>query len=121
MITVRPAAQADKSQILSFCANTFSWGDYIDHVWDLWLHDKNGRMLIAESDGVQVGLSHVSLCPDSNIWLEGVRVHPSFRRTKIATELFGEMLRYGARYGARHAQAIVARENPASQKMMEYG
>jgi hypothetical protein len=77
-------------------------------------------MLVAELDGTQVGLSHVSACRGSrSIWLEGVRVHPKFRRSKIATRLIDEMLTYGLEKGAGQALAIVSRENTASQKMME--
>ena len=34
MIKIRTATKADKEEILSFCSNTFSWGDYIDQVWE---------------------------------------------------------------------------------------
>lgn len=120
MITIREATPADRDEVLSFCSNTFSWGDYINQVWDLWLNDERGKMLVAESDGRQVGLSHVALCKGSNsIWLEGVRVHPSFRRAGIATDLMDNMLGYGIRQGAPHALAIVAADNKASQRMME--
>ncbi len=110
----------DKSQVLSFCANTFSWGDYIDQVWDIWLRDPRGLMLVAELDGRQVGLSRVATCPDSrSIWLEGVRVHPSHRRSRIATALIKEMLEFGRERRASRALAIVAGDNTASQRMME--
>ena len=120
MIAIRAAAHVDKVQILNFCANTFSWGDYIDQVWDLWFQDKRGKMIVADSNGMQVGMAHVASCPDSQgIWLEGVRVHPSYRRSKIATCLIDEMLNYGIENGATHALAIVAKDNNASQRMME--
>ena len=120
MITIRDAEQGDKNEILSFCANTFSWGDYIEQVWDLWMQDDLGKMLVADTDGKKVGLSHVALCPNSNsIWLEGVRVHPMFRRLKIAATLIDEMEIYGIEHGAVEALAIVAEENTSSQQMME--
>ncbi|MGI0037147.1 MAG: GNAT family N-acetyltransferase, partial [Nitrososphaera sp.] len=100
--------------------NTFSWGDYIDQVWDLWFQDRHGRMLVADSSGLQVGMAHVAACADSqSVWLEGVRVHPSYRRSKIATWLIEEMVKYGIEKGATQAYAIVARDNVASQRMME--
>ena len=33
-IKIRRAKSSDKEEILGFCTNTFSWGDYIDQVWD---------------------------------------------------------------------------------------
>jgi GNAT superfamily N-acetyltransferase len=120
LITIRAAVQGDKNEILSFCTHTFTWGDYIEQVWDLWIQDGDGKMLVAEADGRKAGLSHVSQCPNSaSIWLEGVRVHPMFRRLKIATALIEEMQRYGIGHGATEALAIVSQENRSSQQMME--
>jgi ribosomal protein S18 acetylase RimI-like enzyme len=120
LITIREAINGDKNEVLGFCANTFSWGDYIEQVWDLWIQDGDGKMLVANAEGKRVGLSHVALCPNSSsIWLEGVRVHPMFRRVKIATALIDEMQRYGIEHGATEALAIVARDNTSSQQMME--
>lgn len=119
MIAIRDALEADRIPILSFCANTFTWGDYIDQVWDLWFHNKHSRMLVADSNGMQVGLAHVTSCPDSqSVWLEGVRVHPSYRRSKIASRLIDEMLKFGLENGAADAHAIVAKDNIGSQRMM---
>lgn len=78
-------------------------------------------MLVAELDGREVGLSHVALCPNSDsAWLEGIRVHPTYRRAGVATALMDRMIEYGKKKGARRALAIVAKDNSASQKMMEH-
>lgn len=120
MVTIRTAQAEDKDELLSFCTTTFSWGDYIDQVWDLWLSDLEGQLLVAESGGSKVGLAHVSACPEqASIWLEGIRVHPAHRRGMIATALLERMLAYGRERGFSGAQAIVARDNLASQSMME--
>ena len=34
---IRDAINSDKFSVLSFCKDTFSWGDYIQDVWDYWL------------------------------------------------------------------------------------
>jgi GNAT superfamily N-acetyltransferase len=119
-VRIRKAIKSDKEEILSFCSNTFEWGDYIDQVWDLWHADKTGRLLIAESESKKIAMSHVAVCPDSkNAWLEGVRVHPGYRRSRVASQLIEKMVRYGTQKGARQASAIVAADNTASQRMME--
>lgn len=115
---IRPAKRSDKQEILSFCVNTFRWGDYIDRVWDYWF--KSGRLLVVEEGGRKIGMSHVTLCPDGRgMWLEGVRVHPEYRRSRIATRLLEKMIEYGRQKGARQAAAIVDVTNVASQRMME--
>jgi N-acetylglutamate synthase-like GNAT family acetyltransferase len=120
MITIRPAKKSDKDEILSFCINTFSWGDYINRVWDYWYAEKNGQLFVVESSGEKIAMSHVAICPEGKgIWLEGIRVHPDHRRSYIATMLLAKMLEYGRRKGAREASAIVDATNFASQSMME--
>lgn len=117
---IRPAKKTDKEQILSFCVETFDWGDYIDKVWDFWFSGKNGRLFVVEDNGRSIAMSHVALCDDSRLaWLQGVRVRPDYRRSSIATQLLDAMLAYAGRHGARQASAIVSMENVPSQRMME--
>ena len=118
---IRAGRQSDKEKILSFCIDTFNWGDYIDKVWDYWYRDKNGWLYVVEDDkGDSVAMSHVALCPGGkSAWLQGIRVRPDYRRSKVATRLIDKMLGHSVRMGAREASAIVAVENAASQHMME--
>lgn len=115
---IRAAKSSDREEILSFCVDTFSWGDYIDRVWDYWF--RTGRLYVVEDAGRSIAMSHVAPCPDGKtVWLEGVRVHPDYRRSKIATQLMEKMLEYGRKKGAQQASAIVDVTNTASQKMVE--
>jgi len=38
---IREANDRDKITVLKFCKDTFSWGDYIEHVWDFWLSEEH--------------------------------------------------------------------------------
>jgi N-acetylglutamate synthase-like GNAT family acetyltransferase len=115
---IRPAKSSDKEEILSFCTSTFSWGDYIDQVWDMWRQE--GKLFVAESDGKKIAMAHAAVCPGKRqVWLEGVRVSPDYRRSKIATALIEKMLQHGKKHGVRRACAIVAADNTASRRMME--
>ena len=127
---IRHATKSDKEEVLRFCVNTFEWGDYLDQVWDLWYSDRNGVLLVAEDDeeynihskkwSSVIAVSHASLCPNNkNVWLEGIRVHPNFRRRSVATQLLNTMISYGKEQGAEEASAMVAGNNIASQLMME--
>jgi N-acetylglutamate synthase-like GNAT family acetyltransferase len=120
MIMIRPARKSDKDEILSFCVNTFRWGDYINRVWDYWYAEKNSQLFVVESGSEKIAMSHVAICPEGKgIWVEGIRVHPDHRRSYIATTLLAKMLEYGRRKGAQEASAIVDATNFASQRMME--
>lgn len=122
-IRIRAARRSDREPVLEFCRGTFSWGDYIERVWDMWLADAaagRGRLLVAEQGARRIAMSHVAVCPGGrSAWLEGVRVHPDFRRSGVASALVKSMLAYASRRGAGQASAIVAEDNTASQRMME--
>lgn len=75
--------------------------------------------MVGESEGKKMALAHVAMCPGRLAWLEGVRVHPDFRRAKVATALLDRMLAWAAKKGAREASAIVSQENVPSQRMLE--
>jgi N-acetylglutamate synthase-like GNAT family acetyltransferase len=130
----RIARKSDRDDIMSFCNDTFSWGDYIAKVWDLWYTDRNGILFVADlgekkrkenkihksESNPTIAVSHVALCPNKRlIWLEGIRVHPAYRRSKVATHLIGKMLLYGKKQGVKEASAIVATNNIASQHMIK--
>ncbi|MGB7632960.1 MAG: GNAT family N-acetyltransferase [Nitrososphaeraceae archaeon] len=43
-----------------------------------------------------VGVSHAYVCPKrKQVWLEGIRVNPKYRRTGIASQLLDQMIKYG--------------------------
>jgi len=80
---IREAEPSDKRDVLSFCKKTFLWGDYIEYVWDYWLREGN---LFVAIDKKPIGICH-SFISNNQIWIEGIRIHPDFRRKKIASKL----------------------------------
>ena len=80
---IRIANDSDKTSVLKFCKDTFSWGDYIDQVWDFWLSEDH--LFLYEKQN-PVGICH-AFYSDDQVWVEGIRIKPEFRRKKIASEL----------------------------------
>jgi len=99
---IREATTLDKNPILKFCKDTFSWGDYVDQVWDFWLSE--GNLLLFEKQ-FPVGICHAFYSEDQ-IWIEGIRIDPNFRRQKIASKL------------VRHAESIGKEKNISSSFML---
>ncbi|MBA3750029.1 MAG: hypothetical protein H0X03_03895 [Nitrosopumilus sp.] len=68
---VRNAQTSDKSKILKFCNDTFEWGDYIEIVWDSWLIDPSGLLLVVDHPNLStlvyepVAVSHISIYPNN--------------------------------------------------------
>lgn len=119
--TVRTAQDSDRQPILQFCTDTFSWGDYIDVAWDIWMKDRKGRLFIADSQSSEsIAVGHAALCPyKESVWVEGVRVRQDHRKHGVASALIDAMLEFGRKRGASEALGIVASKNFASQRMME--
>jgi GNAT superfamily N-acetyltransferase len=78
--------------------------------------------LSSVTNQVVVGVSHAYVCPKGKqIWLEGIRINPKYRRMGIASKLTYHMIKHGKEIGsnAREAAAITAQGNIASRRMME--
>ncbi len=122
---IRKAINSDKEIVLDFCKNTFEWGDYINRVWDLWINDPSGLLLVTEindknkTKGHPIALSRVSVCPNNLSWIEGLRVNQDYRKQGIATSLLEFMLNFGIKKGFKDASAVVSVHNTSSQKMLE--
>ena len=122
IVRFRLATNQDKDPVLDFCKSTFSWGDYIDRVWDIWISEPNGMLLVAEAENhvkKPIAIIHGILIPEKTIWIEGIRVDSEYRKQNLATNLINQILEYGRRNGAIHSAAIVSLKNEASKRLME--
>jgi GNAT superfamily N-acetyltransferase len=118
-IEIRLARSEDREAVLAFSSHTWDWGDYIEYVWDEWLHDPQGMLFVATSDGQPVGVAHIRMLNKTEAWLEGMRVAPTFRRQGIATALFEAQLLEAMRRGAKTVRSITESTNTTSIRLME--
>ena len=104
------------------CKNTFSWGDYIDRVWDIWIREPNSTFLVAVNENnieKPIAIAHGILIPEKIVWIEGIRVDPKYRSQKLATNMYLHILDYARKKGALYSSAIVSINNDASKGLME--
>jgi ribosomal protein S18 acetylase RimI-like enzyme len=118
-ITVRPARTEDHDAVLAFCAHTWAWGDYIELVWDTWLNDPEGLLLVAVIEERPVGLVHIRLINNVDAWQEGMRVDPAYRRQGIARRLSMEAGVQAMRRGATTVRLLTESTNTASVHMID--
>lgn len=79
-VRFRKAKPSDKATVFDFCHKTFGrWGDYIPEVWDKWLKDKKGMFFAADLHSTAIGLGKITEHRPGELWLEGLRVDPTFR------------------------------------------
>ena len=111
---IRKAKKTDKDQILSFCHHTFRWGDYIDRVWDKWLAEKN--LFAIEQNGKAIGICNAGISPNQ-VWIEGIRINPDFRRKGYASRLVIEAESLARRKRLGISRMIIADNNKRSLSM----
>ncbi len=118
-IVVRPARAEDRDAVLAFCARIWEGHDYIALVWDAWFVDPRGVLLVAVERALErpVGLVHVRVVSDDEVWMEGIRVDPDARRRGIGRLLSTAALAAARERGAKVARLMISRANTASQQL----
>ncbi len=100
-VYIRAARTADREAVLRFSEHTWDWGDYLPFVWDRWLRERRGKLLVATIDRQPVAAAHVALAALGEGWLEGLRVDPAYRRQGIATVVTRRCLKETVKLGCR--------------------
>ncbi len=118
-VTIRLAQPEDKAAVLAFCAHTWDWGDYIPQVWDAWLADPSGRLLVAVLNDRPVALVHMRLVSPDECWLQGMRVDPSARGQGISRQINEQAMREAQQMGASVARLATRFDNLIAQRAVE--
>jgi len=101
------------------CAHTWDWGDYIPEVWDDWLADEQGLLIVGELEGRVVALSRIAFQPSGQIWLEGMRVDPEYRRLGVAGQFLDRSIALARERGARVVRLGTSHSNTPVHIMTE--
>jgi ribosomal protein S18 acetylase RimI-like enzyme len=120
---LRDVRPEDKENILSFCRNTWpGYGDFIPRAWDSWLRQRRGRFIVAELGNTPVGIAKVTDFGRGEVWLEGLRVDPRYRRRGIGNAINMEVARTLNRMRPQHIRFCTAQTNRASRRIgTKYG
>ncbi|KPL21937.1 MAG: hypothetical protein AMJ93_08440 [Anaerolineae bacterium SM23_84] len=73
---LRRARAPDKEVVLQSCQCTPESGDYVPLVWDEWLTDGQGALLVATAAERPVGVAKVSMLTPAEAWLQRLHVLP---------------------------------------------
>lgn len=114
-LTIRKALPSDAGQIIEFTRNTFSWGgDYVPNAINEWISEGTAYVAIIKDRVVGV-VNMVLIREMSTAWLEGLRVHPSYRRMGIGRALTEYVLNEAVKNGIKYAMLMIADWNEPSQ------
>lgn len=110
-IIIRPARTEDHQEVLAFCDQAGKTGDYIPDVWDDWLHDDTGLLLVATIHNQPVGIVHMQMLNTTEAWLEGMRVDSAYRRRGVASTLDNYAIQEAQQRGATSVRLITETGN----------
>lgn len=114
-LRIREADNSDKIHVLKFCKNTFSWGDYVEHVWNYWMSE--GHLFLAQKL-VPIGICH-AFYSDDQVWVEGIRIESNSRRQNIASELVKHAEILGLKKNLSFSFMLIDTENHISISMAQ--
>ncbi len=117
-LIIRPARPDDRPAMERICAHTWEWGDYIPEVWDEWLADRQGQVIVGELAGHVVALSKITFTAPDEVWLEGMRVHPEYRGRRIASDFLDYSLSHARDHGARVVRLGTGDHNMAAHAIL---
>jgi N-acetylglutamate synthase-like GNAT family acetyltransferase len=98
-IICRPARAGDKPDVLELTKNIWEGHDYVPQVWDEWLADPEGKLLVAEHENKVVGVSKLTHLSEGDWWMEGLRVHPDYEGQGIASRLTEQVVQLWTEIG----------------------
>jgi GNAT superfamily N-acetyltransferase len=108
---IRLARSEDKPAILRFTEHTWDFGDYIADVWERWLREPRGKLLVSTIKRQPVAVMHVLIVAPGEAWLEGIRVNPEYRRAGLATRITRRSLREASLLGAHVVRFVTSSLN----------
>lgn len=115
-VKIRRAKHGDKAEVLEISKGLWGGHDYLPHVWDKWLRDSKGLLVVATTGNVPVGVAHGYFQTQDVAWLEGLRVHQNYRGVGIAGKLNKALAKWAADRGAKVARLATGSSNTASRR-----
>lgn len=119
-LQTRPARAEDREAVVAFCSRIWEGHDYVPRIWDEWLGDPEGVLMVATQEGVPVAVVRASFYTPGEAWLEGMRVDPDCRDRGVATTLFADLMDAVEERGAWVARLLTAWRNEAVHHMCDH-
>ena len=121
-LVIRPARAEDKAAVLAFAQHTWDWGDYLQWVWDAWLADPRGSLVVAEIEGRVVAVDMLSEPRPGEGWFQGLRVDPAYRGRGIALALEVHQLAVARERGLHTLRFMtLATNTPVHKNALRHG
>ncbi len=83
-IALRKAVATDKDRIADISSQIWEGDDYVAGVFDDWLADSHGEVVVATLDDVLIGFARRTYLLPGYAWFEGIRTDPAYHNTGAA-------------------------------------
>ena len=118
-ILVRRALSEDREDAVFVEGQATPGLHYLDHVYEEWLVDPEGVLLVAELEDRLVGVGKYSKMPDGSAWLETLRVLPEYQGKGVGKEFYKEFLNLAEERGVKRLGMYTTPDNFASKGLAE--
>ena len=119
-VIIRVAEPRDTQQVFAFLEDVWEGGDYVPSVWDKWLADPNGRLVVAALDGQPIGIGRIVDLGWGEYWLEGLRVAKPFRGKGVAGLIQGQLLSVWVSSDSRSIGYLTHRDQEAVHSLARH-
>ncbi len=118
-LVCRPALPQDTPAILELTRHIWDGHDYIPFVWQDWLRDEEGLLVVAQLGSQIVGMGKLTKITAGEWWLEGLRVHPDFEGQGIATHIQTFLLDFWQKIGSGAIRLVTASQRIAVHRICQ--
>lgn len=115
---IRSAQPQDRADVEEISAQIWEGQDYVPEVWEEWLADPYGEFSVVELKGRVVAFGKLTRLADDEWWLQGLRVHPAYRRLGVAALLQAHQIEVAERVGQGMLRLATASSNRAVHRMV---
>ncbi len=112
---VRRVVESDRADILEMARKTWGGHDYMPAQLDGWIKSRKCRLVGIEVKGHLVGMANLHLIDSGRTgWMEGLRVHPRYRKKGLARVLTQALVTEGIKAGVDRLRYTTDATNSAS-------
>lgn len=117
-LTLRKATDSDRDAVRALC-ELLNPRDYLPAAWDGWLADPDNQMLLAQSGQTLAGCVFAGSVAPGQVFSQGLRVHPDYRRLGVGTLLMNEQSRLLHQSKVRIARGVTGADNRRARAFFE--
>jgi GNAT superfamily N-acetyltransferase len=114
---IRPAHPADRDAVVAMVATVWGGDDYVPYVWDEWLTDPAGPLLVGELAGRPVAIAKLTEIAPGEDWFGGLRVDPQMRGRGFARAMLRRCAEVSRQRGAHALRYLTDEDNPTMHRM----